>query len=253
MLTKSLAIAKATYLEQIRAKIIYSVICVQILIIALSTFYGRVSYGDHGKILRDFGIFSVSIALILFTIISGSVMVYRELKLRTVFNILSKPISRGEFLIGKFVGLNLSMITLLLLMYPLFLGYSYLLDSEISWALLQAGIYIGFETILLSAVIVFFSAVAVTPALNGMFAISVFLIGRCTDSIFTFAELTDSLILKGLYYILPHLDFLYMGNEAAYGQARGLGSMITSFCYSCSYSGILMVLAIYLFGRRDFN
>ena len=67
--------------------------------------FGAASIGDQLKYMKDFSLMSVSLFGVIIAIVLGVNMLHQELGRKTIFNILSKPVARWQFIVGKFVGL----------------------------------------------------------------------------------------------------------------------------------------------------
>ena len=99
MNSPSLIIALNTFRELVRGKTLYGVIFTSAIIVAISALFGSVSVGDQLLVVKDFGLFSVSFSAVVFAVITGASLLHKELERKTVFNILSKPVNRSEFVL----------------------------------------------------------------------------------------------------------------------------------------------------------
>jgi ABC-type transport system involved in multi-copper enzyme maturation permease subunit len=104
---KVFGIAINTYREAIRNRILYAVVAFGMVLVALSAFFGAVSIGNQADVIKDFGLFSLSFCGAVLTILSGVNLLHNEMAHKTVYNILSKPVSRWQFILGKQLGLAL--------------------------------------------------------------------------------------------------------------------------------------------------
>lgn len=247
------AIFTITFLELLRSKILFLLGFFSLMVVALSTFYGSVSIGDQIKIIKDFGIFSVSIFNVLFAVIAGGSLLQKELAKKTIYNVLGKAVYRGEFLLGKFLGITAISAVLILGMGAVLLGYIALFEQKISVALIQAFLFIFLEGIIIAAAAIFFSSIVVTPLLSGLFTLFFFVAGRSAEYILDFAALSGSTLPKVIYWFLPHLNLLYNGNDVVYGVTRSFGNLGFSTLYAVGYAGILLTLSALFFERRHFN
>jgi ABC-type transport system involved in multi-copper enzyme maturation permease subunit len=252
-----IAIALNTHREALRSKVLYGCLAVAIVMIGISSTFSSVTVGDEHRLIADFGLALNSLVGVGFLVISGSRLLAQELNRRTIFNLLSRPISRSTFVIGKFLGLLTTTATISFL---LALGlWSFLSVLSGSW---EWGIWYGFvmqlcELGILCALVLLFSSIVVTPALNGLFVFGAFLAGRSTPFLFAFTQdgempqlLRDAALL--LYWGLPHLNQLYVANEIVYRQLPSIDFMLQAGVYSMAYTGACLTLACILFRRRQF-
>jgi ABC-type transport system involved in multi-copper enzyme maturation permease subunit len=237
----------------VRSKILVLVLFFSIGVVALSTFYGSVSVGDQVAVIKDFGLFSVSLFSVLFCVISGASLLHKELNEKTIYNILGKAVYRGEFLIGKFLGMVAIGFTLLALMGSLLTLYLFIYEGHVSVAVLQAYVFIFLELCVVSAAAIFFSSIVVTPVLSGLFTLGFFIAGRSSAQMLVFAERTDNVVMHALYWAVPHLDLLYTGNEVVYNQTRSLSNVSFSTLYVLAYCVVLLAFSSLFFNKRDFN
>jgi ABC-type transport system involved in multi-copper enzyme maturation permease subunit len=257
-MSKILAIARTTFYELVRSKVLYSVLFFSVLLLSLSAFFGTVTIGDRIKVIKDFGLFSLSLFSVAFATISGATLLAKELSKKTIYNILAKSVTRSEFVWGKYIGMCLTALTLALLLSLALLIFLLLFDANFELAMIQACIHICFELFIVCACAIFFSSIVITPTLNGLFTFMLFLAGRSRDYLLTLANSEGvikpvSSLLRFIYWLLPPLDIVNISNGAVYGQS--IPASMSGWCliYSLAYSAILLLLATTIFSRREFN
>jgi ABC-type transport system involved in multi-copper enzyme maturation permease subunit len=104
---KIIAIAQNTFKEAIRQKILYALIFFTILLFCASYFLAQLSIGDAAsKIVKDMSLASIYFMGVFIALSMGIGLVFKEIDRKTIYTILSKPVSRMEFLVGKFFGAN---------------------------------------------------------------------------------------------------------------------------------------------------
>jgi Cu-processing system permease protein len=253
MISRILAISLTTQREIIRSKILYSIFFFISLVMALSTFYGNSSLGDQVKIIKDFGLMSMSLFSVAFCVIAGASLLSKELARKTVYNILGKHVYRGEFLVGKFLGVFSAAVVMIMLMGAVLTLYISFFERRLDLLLFQAYFYILLELFIVCALTIFFSAMVVTPALVGLFTFSVFLAGRSAEQVLRFAELSGTSFPRFVYYVIPHLSDMTVANEVVYGKSRSCAAMIDTSLYSILYASILLLLGTWMFRKRQFN
>jgi ABC-type transport system involved in multi-copper enzyme maturation permease subunit len=251
-------IALVTFRESMRSKVLYSLFLFAVLLIAASVFFGTVSIGDRAQVVKDFGLFSISLLTALYVVIAGSTLVHKELSRRTVYNILSRPIARWQFVVGKYFGLLLTTATLVVLMLACFLTFVMLFEGEFDPLLIVAGVHILLEVSIVCAVTILFSALVVTPMLSGMFSFGVFLVGRSSGVLENFLLLESTggfrgYLLKLIYLLLPNLEMLNISNMVVYGLAPTVPQCLWSVGYSMVYGAALLVVGCWIFKKREFR
>lgn len=246
------SICMCTFSESIRSKILYSAILFSIFIVAIASFFGKNSIGDSAIVVKDFGLMSISFFTVAFVIINGSLMVFKEISKKTIFNILSKPIGRATFILGKYFGILTTALCLQYSLAVLFCIYLYFYQGFIDTNICQGFLFISFELIILSGLVVFFSSIVVTPVLSGLFSFGIFLVGRSSEFLIKFAELTGNSASKVVYWLVPHLDTLYRANDIVYGRLSTNQEMLLSLIYATTYSIVCVILANAAFSKRQF-
>ena len=254
---KIFAIVLNTFREAVRNKILYSVVLVAFLLVGISAVFGAVTMGSQVQVIKDFGLFSLSFFGAIITIISGTTLLNREIKLKTVHNILSKPVARWQFIVGKYLGLCL---TVALLVGLLGLGltvFTAVFEGVFDVIFFQGTVLAVMELIIIASVSIFFSTVVITPTLNGMFTLGTYIAGRSVGYLKYF--LTDDKsynplflkIVKFFDVILPDLSLFNYNAMIVNNQAVPLASMIHALLYCLAYSLVTLMLATLLFQKRE--
>ena len=148
---KIFSIAQNTFRETIRDRVFYSLLFFALILIALSMILGNLTLTKPIKIIHDFGLGSISIAGTLIAIFVGIGMLYKEMDKRTIYTILSKPIHRWQFLIGKYLGLGLTISVEVVVMSLIVFLLSFYYVPEIPLKLFFAIVPIFFELMLILA------------------------------------------------------------------------------------------------------
>lgn len=255
---KLLTIALNTFRESVRSKVLYSIMFFALLMVGVSAFFGTVTIGDQVIVIKDFGLMSISIFSVAFAVISGSALLYKELSKKTVYNILAKPVSRAQFVVGKYLGMYVTAAVMAALMGLGLSLFVLMFEGKADLNLFYAYFYILLELMIVCAAAIFFSSIVVTPMLSGLFTFGVFLAGRSVTHMLYFVspEHADSLtakLLKALTWILPRLDMMNIGNDLVYGASISKDHLVWSIAYALGYAGILLILATAIFKRREFN
>jgi ABC-type transport system involved in multi-copper enzyme maturation permease subunit len=253
---KVLAIALNTGREAVRNRILYSILFFAVLIIGVAAVFGAASIGDQAKYMKDFSLMSVSLFGVIIAVVLGVNLLHQELGKKTIVNILSKPVARWQFLVGKFLGLLATVTVIVGLMSAGLTGGFTLLTGRFDWGLLFAACATLLEIMIIIAVALFFSSLVVTPALAGMFTVATFIAGRSATYLLYFLKGDHppavQMLAHALYWVLPRLDRFAVADQAAYGALPGVTYLATLGAYAAAYVGILLLLSVGLFTRREF-
>jgi len=99
------AVAWNTFREAVRDRILYNLVFFALLMMASAIFLGQISLGIETVVLVSLGLSAVSVIGLLIAVFTGVGLVSKEIDKRTLYALLSKPVRRWEFLVGKFAGL----------------------------------------------------------------------------------------------------------------------------------------------------
>src|SRR5437879_8889655 len=108
--TRVLLIARNAFREAVRDRVLYNLVLFVLLLTAAAVFLGELSGGQEAKIIVDLGLSATLLFGTFIAILVGVGLVYKEIERRTLYAILSKPVGRGEFLLGKYLGLCLTLL-----------------------------------------------------------------------------------------------------------------------------------------------
>ncbi len=133
---KIYAIAVNTFKEAIRDKIFYSLVFFAGLIIGTSILLSMLTLGEGSKIIADISLAGINFFGVIISIFVGIGLVYKELEKKTIYTIISKPIRRSDFLLGKYLGLALTLLVYLSVMSAIFLAVLYIYTGSLAYRLL---------------------------------------------------------------------------------------------------------------------
>jgi Cu-processing system permease protein len=105
MLSRILAIAMNAYREAVRARVLYGLLALALGTCAYSLVVATLSLHQEARVVADVGASSISLYAVLVAIVLGATSLHRELELKTIFPILSRPLRRHEYLLGKYLGM----------------------------------------------------------------------------------------------------------------------------------------------------
>ncbi len=249
-------IAVNTFRESARNKMFYLLVFFGILFALSSKLVSFLTLGDAMKVLKDTGLAAINFFCVLIAIFTGINLVYKEIEKKTVFNILSKPLSRDEFIAGKFLGLALTMLTALGAMAVIFFAFVAVSGGGFDLGILLYFFMLYLELLVIVAISLLFSSFT-TPILSFIFTVSLYLIGQV---MWTFNEFKDYLAIplwrvftQGLYYLLPNLHKFNIKNEVVMGTAIDPWSVLFSVLYALAYVLALLALTVLIFRRREFQ
>lgn len=247
------AIASLTFKEALRSKILYLLSIFALVLISISWIIGQLTVGDEMKIIKDLSIGCIHFFGVLITIFIGIGLLFREMEKRTVYLILSKPVSRYQFLIGKFTGLAFTLLIVLCLLVVTFY-FVLFLKGEPSPRFLLAFYMIYLEWLLIAGIAILFSSFS-TPLLSTMLTFACFVAGHLTESLLMLekriASVTANFILSTLYYILPNLEMFNIRTQIVHDLPFARNLFAETTLYGFLYLATLLLLSIRIFYKKD--
>src|SRR5207237_10233465 len=239
-----LTIARNAFREAVRDRVLYNLVLFVLLLTVGAIFLGELSAAQEAKIIVDLGLSAMLLFGVFIAIFVGVGLVYKEIERRTVYAIFSKPVGRGEFLVGKYLGLCL---TLAVNVAGLGAGVSLaLLYVSRGWDPLALRIWppimlIYVELMILTGVALLFSCFS-SPALSALLTFFVFIIGHFSSDLKGLATSIGSgstrWLFRGLYYVLPNLANLSFITPAAHGQMPAAAQALIAMLYAVVYIAV---------------
>lgn len=248
-------VAGNTFRETIRDKILYNLVFFAILLIGASVLLGTLTIGEQSRIVNDLGLAAINLVAVIIAIFVGIGLVTKEIERRTIYTILARPITRVQFILGKYLGLGFIVAANIAIMFTMFLATIWISGNAIYGALFQAVGLILVETLLVMAIAMFFSTFS-TSTLSATMTLGLYVIGHLTSDLKSIAEKSESplteAVLTVVYYVCPNLELLNIKGQAATGVQVSLAYQSLATVYGLLYAGLLLAGACAVFQRRDF-
>ena len=261
MIGRIWAIALNTFREAARIRVLYGILVLVVAANLLAVVLGQLSIHEESRVARDIGLAGISLFGSLTAIFLGVFLLYTEVQRRTIHAIVSKPIERWEFVVGKYFG----MVLVLTILVALF-GFAMVL--VLAWqgggataAIGKALVLAWLEVLVVAAIAIFFSSFS-TPFLSGIFALGIWAIGRVTPDIEAATKAASTAIrvtTKAALQIVPDLHLYSISGRALDGSTVSVHGDFVSWGYVglASLHGFgwiigLVALSAILFQRRDF-
>jgi len=250
-------IARNTFRESVRDRILYNLVLFVLLITAAAIFLGELTGGKEARTIVNFGLSAMLLFGAFIAIFVGVALVSKEIEKRTVYAIFSKPVRRGEFIVGKYLGLCLTLLVNVLVMGGgVSLALFYVGGGSQAFSIWGAIFLIYLELAILTAIATLFSSFS-SPALSALLTFFIFIIGHFSASLRDFAQNLDSSAAKAffefLYYFLPNLSFFSFITNAANDGFPPTATLGGAFLYAVVYISILLAAAVLIFNRRNFK
>ncbi len=262
MMGRLWAIGLNTFREAARIRVLYGILMLVIGVNLLAIVLGEMSIHEQARVARDAGLAGISLFGSLTAIFLGVFLLYSEVQRRTIYAIVTKPIARWEFVVGKYLGMVLVLSVLVALFSAAMLALLTWQGVALSSAIGKAVVLAWCEVLTVAAIAVFFSAFS-SPFLSGIFALALFAIGRVTPDLRAAASTADAswirTVSSATLEIVPDLHLFAISGRSVDGVAASVHGDYVSWGYVAAAAGhglfwiaALLVLACVIFQRRDF-
>jgi ABC-type transport system involved in multi-copper enzyme maturation permease subunit len=247
-------VALNTYREIIRDRILYGLVVFALLIIGLSLILGQLSFTEQTRLSIDLGMAAIQFSSVILSMFVGSSLVGKEIDKRTVMTLLARPISRQQFLIAKFLGMALVLLTVMTAL-SLILGFVfYTLNVPIKFVYLMSLSGIMFESLVLLSFVIFFGTF-LKPMMTVSITLCVFVVGHWVYDLAFFKDKSDSeafkFISSVIIYAFPNLERFNWRSAVTYDEVIEFSTWGLSLVYACAWVLILLGVSSFIFRRRD--
>ncbi len=248
-----LAIAGVTVREALRRKVQINLLLFALLLVVTSLVVSSLTIGDTHRVASDLGLTAMEVMGSLTAIFLGASLVAGDVERRVLYPVVAKPVSRAEFLLGRYVGLaatlwlNLAVMAATLAALLVVDGGPTAVDA----ALLSALAMLGVQFLVVAAVAVLFSSVT-TTTLAAIFSLAVTAAAHLSNDLRTLWHGPGARIGKALWYLLPNLSALSLNEHVIYRTPPRVDAWLACL-YAVLYAGAALALAATVFERRDFR
>ena len=262
-------IALNVFRESVRDKVLYNLVFFAVMLMAASYLIGQLTAGQDVKIIKDLGLAATAIFGLFIAVFIGIGLVSKEVERRSVYGLLSKPIRRYQFIVGKYLGLVLTLaVNIAVMAAALYIVLAYMSWMETenvrrSWdapatdpAMLKAIFLIFVELCLITAVALFFSTFS-TPILSAVLTFGLYIVGHFNADLRNFESVVQSpvavYLARVMYYVLPNLAPFDIKADVVHAQPVSIAHLGLTAGYGLVYILMLVLAAMFIFSRRDFK
>jgi ABC-type transport system involved in multi-copper enzyme maturation permease subunit len=255
VIARIISISLNTFRENLREKLLYNLLIFALLMIGSSILLSRLTLGDYHRLILDLGLASINIFGVLIAIFVGISLVSKEIDKKTIYTIISKPVSRYAFLLGKYLGLVITLLANTIVMIIGLLIVLQVMDVPITALLFKSLATIFIELMVITAVALLFSTFT-SSTLSAIFTLAIYVIGHLSADLKTFGDKLETMgrgVVNALYYVMPNLERFNLKGHVTNHVDVPTTDLLLTLAYGLSYTAMLLLLSAMIFQRRDFQ
>ena len=249
-------IARNTFREAARDRMLLAGLGAGAALLAATQLLSPLALGEGLRLTVDLGLSGITFIGLTLVVLVGTSLVAKEIDKRTIYNLLSRPVSRQAYVIGKWAGLAA---TLWILAVAMGLALMLLLvvrgHPEQIPSVAEAVYLAGLELNIVTAIAVLFSAVS-TPILSALYTIGLFLVGQWSYDLRAFASKFPPAVAAGCSFtanLVPNLPLFNARTLAASGLTVPSSHLGIATAYAAVYCACVICLATAALETRDFK
>ena len=270
---KTLTIARATALEAIRQPAFLVLVFVAFCLLLVTIFLPYFTFNEDIKMYKDTGLATISFFALLLALLTSSSTVAEEIEGKTAVTLLSKPITRRQFIMGKFLGIEAGVLAMYVLL-GVFMAYGVYFKTQYDfkesggaaeelvdrwghvWQIMP-GLALGFMEVTILASISLAISTRMPMLVNLVVCLTIFFLGHLAQVLVdvTLQEGVNELVtfMARLFaWILPSLEYFNAGPSISTGSViPWVQYVLPAFGYCVMYSGAALLFAFLLFENRD--
>ncbi len=250
------AIASNTFREAVRDRVLYNLILFALIMIGASLLIGQITIAVQKQLLINLGLTSISLFGVLIAIFIGIGLVSKEIDKRTLYTVLTRPVRRWEFILGKFFGLlGTLVVNAALMSVGFFAALLYLVHrfEHGDLSILIAIYFILLQFVIVTALTLLFSSFS-TPIESAVLAFALFVVGSFSEDLRSFAASATGVshyLATAMSYLVPNFSALNVIAQVAHGSSVDPRLIFLNTAYALTYAGSAICAASIIFQNRN--
>lgn len=253
---KILTISKFTVKEVVQSKILFNVIFLGLFLLLVTAIAFKFTYGSPSRVALDFGLGTLSLSAIGISLFMGIGLISNELESRTIYMILSRPVKRSSFIIGKYLGLSLVVLLNIVILASLTLSVFVYTGGVINFLIIFSLVYILAEALLMLSLVGVLSLIT-NKVMTVILSLTIYIVGHAIAAAktTTLVKITPALakLLDFYHFVLPGFYKLNLKDLVLYDQKVSDYYIYGNLLYACLYILFLTLLSIFIFNRKNLD
>lgn len=268
--TRVQLVAWHVFKEGARDRVLFALVGFAVLLFGASLILGQLTAGQDLKIIKDLGLAVIELSGVLMAVLIGVGLVAREIDKRSIYGLLARPLRRWEFILGKYLGLlmtlaaNVTVMTVALYGVLAWMQWTAPVAVRASWeapaldpTMLVAVVLLMAELAVLTAVALFFSTFSSSALWSTLFSLGVFVAGEFSTELRELSSALDSraagVVGRGISLVLPAFGAFDVKAQVVHGLPIPLEFIGMTLAYGVLYAAAVLTATITVFNRRDFQ
>ncbi|HLH09643.1 MAG TPA: ABC transporter permease [Terriglobales bacterium] len=249
-------IAANTFREAVRDRVLYNLIVFAFLMIGASLVLGQITIGVERELLVNLGLAAIAFFGVLIAIFIGIGLVSKEIDKRTVYTVLTRPVQRWQFILGKYFGLVGTLaVNTFFMGCGLFLALLYMTHKfeRADIYVLIAIFFVFLQMVIVTSFTMLFSSFS-TPIESAVMAFCFFVIGSFSTDLHSLSASAKGIVkvfATIAAYVVPNISALNVSTAVAHGEAVAGATVALNLGYALLYSGAMVAAAALIFQRRN--
>jgi ABC-type transport system involved in multi-copper enzyme maturation permease subunit len=247
------AVARNTFRESVRERVLYNLAFFAVIMTVSGLLLGELSIRQDAKIIKDLGLAAMDLFGTLIALFVGVGLVSKEIERRSLHPLLAKPVSRDEFLLGKFAGLGFTLLVNVGFMTAGLYATLLALRRGADPALLKA-VFAIYLALLVTVALALLLSILTSPAIASVSTLCLVIAGRYSDVIHNLVDVVPgapSWALRAITLLIPNFRNFDLKDRVVYGDPVTLADLGWLTAYAASYTGVVIALALVAFRRRE--
>jgi ABC-2 type transport system permease protein len=253
---KTFIVAKYTFIEVYRSKVMFSILFIAMGLVVISYVASEFAFGAPAKVALDFGFGLTSISNLIMAIFIGSTLLSKEIENRTLYMILSRPISRTSFMLGKVIGLSSVLVINTVLLSLVSVGIYYYLGGTLNSLMFWASWFSFIEAFIIMLFSILFSLIT-SNALAIIYTIIAWVVGHSLSAtskiMFAKSSTFFTYTLKAVSGLIPDLEKINLKDLLIYEQSVSSTYLLKTQSYAFFYIAALLLIISFLFKNKNLD
>lgn len=249
-----LTVCRYAFIELYKSRILLNVVILGFFLLVMSIVASEFTYGVPEKVALNFGMGLLSISLVCIATFMGATLISREMENRTLYMILSRPVDRYVFLLGRIFGLASILFVNTIILGCFTVSLFMILGGELTSLIFHSILFAFFEGLLVMLVVVLFSLFSNT-VISVMFTISIYVAGHAIEAVKATSMVKNDKALE--YFVdfysltMPNFSKLNFKKYVFYEELIKIDFLAASYGYIFCYSLFLIVLSCLIFNKKE--